>query len=88
MPAVNRFFDQVLVMAEDETLQRNRLVCCGVSPPWQAAWPTYRAPKGLIRANIPPGDALAPPLMSSRGGARIFFSTSRPQYTLCGWSFS
>ena len=25
IPAVNRFFDQVLVMAEDETLQRNRL---------------------------------------------------------------
>ncbi len=25
MPAVNRFFEQVLVMAEDEALQRNRL---------------------------------------------------------------
>jgi glycyl-tRNA synthetase beta subunit len=25
IPAVDRFFDQVLVMAEDETLQHNRL---------------------------------------------------------------
>ena len=49
IPVINRFFEAVLVMAEDPAVRANRLGLLQRSLPWPPVWPISRSWKGFSR---------------------------------------